>query len=192
MLVVSIFAVTVTGCGEKSEVATEQEVSNQEDSLKQAEEVAQDTAEGKNSMYVFEDSDDGNLAAITFLGYGDQEKEKNFATFCEQYQLDAEKFVEVVDVEDCEWYAIIPKYTKEELTISHVDMNEGGELEKTEELLITKEPVLICCNISDIVPSVDVTITYNDQEVSINPFISLENGELSEYEGLFEISLQQN
>ena len=115
MLVVSIFAVTVTGCGEKSEVATEQEVSNQEDSLKQAEEVAQDTAEGKNSMYVFEDSDDGNLAAITFLGYGDQEKEKNFATFCEQYQLDAEKFVEVVDVEDCEWYAIIPKYTKEEL-----------------------------------------------------------------------------
>lgn len=135
--------------------------------------------------YIFADNDDKNLAAMFYIGYGNEEKKDKQPKLLQKYDLEEDIFEIVADQDNCEWYAIFPKYIGTKITIEHVELDDNGDLVPAQKLTETEKPVLLCCNQSDIVPSVKVTISYDGDRIEFNPFISLENGELSKVERVY-------
>lgn len=138
-----------------------------------------------NSFYTIDADDEDTLAAMFYLGYGDTEKENNLEVLLQTYGLLEDEFETVIAVEDCEWYMILPKYTDTQIVVEKVELDAEGELVSIGELCKTTRPILLCCNYSDIVPSTKVTITYKEESIEFNPFISLENGEIAKVDRVF-------
>ncbi len=137
--------------------------------------------------YKFDDSNDQNLAAMFFLGGGNQEMNTNLSSFLQKYELEQDIFEVVAEQDNCEWYAIIPKYIGTKITVEHVEMTDDGELVPTNKITTTEKPILLCCNISDIISSSKVTIQYGEEQIEFNPHLSLEDGEVAEVERIFII-----
>lgn len=175
-----------------SDNSTSQELSNQEIEPSQEpiiteQEIVTPTPEEKavNSFYRVDGDDEDTLAAMFYLGYGDAEKETNLDALLQKYGLFEDEFETVIDVKDCEWYAILPKYEATQLMVEQVELDETGELVSKGELCTTTKPILLCCNYSDIVSSVKVTITYQEESIEFSPFLSLENGEIAKVDRVF-------
>lgn len=152
----------------------------------QAEDSAEEEAEETLSpYYTFEDKEENNLAAMFFIGGGNQEMNDKMPAFLEKYGLTQDIFEIVAEKDNCEWYAIIPKYIGTKIKVERVELNDNGDLEVTEKITETEKPVLLCCNESDIIASAKVTITYGDEELEFNPFLSLENGKLAKVERVY-------
>lgn len=172
---------------EATEAANEPNVEVPEESVPAPEESAT-VAEEVDTVadyYQFEDSDEDTLAALIYLGYGEQEKKERLQSLIEQFGLTEDLFEEVIIHQDCEWYAVFPKYIGSTVKVDSVVVKEEGELVKDEEKLETEKPVLICCNVSDIFPSSQVTVSYKDQEIQWNPFLSLEDGNIAKVDRVY-------
>lgn len=173
-----------SNAGTKNDANTNAETNVTEDS--QAEDETEDEAEETISpYYTFEDKNDNNLAAMFFIGSGNQEMNDKMPAFLEKYGLTQDVFEMVAEKDNCEWYAIIPKYIGTKIKVERVELNDDGNMEVTEKITETEKPVLLCCNESDIIASAKVTITYGDEELEFNPFLSLENGKLAKVERVY-------
>lgn len=135
--------------------------------------------------YTFADENDKNLAAMFNIGIGNQEKKEKLPDFLSRYNLKEDIFEIVADQDNCEWYAVFPKYIGTKITVEHVELDDEGNLLPTETLTETEKPVLLCCNQSDIIPSVQVTVSNADERIVFNPFISLESGKLSKVDRVY-------
>lgn len=135
--------------------------------------------------YVFKEQDDTNLAAMFFIGSGNQEQKEKLPVFLEKYKLTQAMFQIVAEKDNCEWYAIIPKYIGTKIKVERVEPVEAGELIPVEKITETETPVLLCCNESDIVPSVKVTITFGKEQIEFNPFLSLKDGTMQKVDRIF-------
>lgn len=180
MFGLSLCAVLI-GCQKKKEdeAPVRQEVHQEQVKEEQSEQEMKEE-NPVNPYFVFQDDQEDTLAAMKFCGYGNEEKEEGFQKFLDEYQLDEELFDVVIDVDDAEWFVIIPKYEGTEIKVEQVQLQDDGELQAVDCLTTTKQPVLLGCNYSDIVPSTKVTITYQNEMIEFNPFISLENGQITE------------
>ena len=166
--------------GTKNDTNTNAETKVTEDS--QAEDETEETL---SPYYAFEDKDENNLAAMFFIGSGNQEMNDKMPAFLEKDGLTQDVFEMVAEKDNCEWYAIIPKYIGTKIKVERVELNDEGNMEVTEKITETEKPVLLCCNESDIIASAKVTITYGDEELEFNPFLSLENGKLAKVERVY-------
>jgi len=194
-IMIGLLALTVIGgCSkEKKEeppVVTEGE---QKEDLKKSSVQEKSTTEEKgieelrNNVYVFGNQEDDSLAAMCFCGVNNKEKDEKFEKFLTKYQLKKDNFDVVIDVDDAEWFVIVPKYEGTSIQVDQVQLNEDGELKVVNTLTTTKQPILLGCNYSDIVPSVKVKITYKEESIEFSPFISLENGKPMEEERILAI-----
>lgn len=131
-----------------------------------------------------------DLAALFFLGCNQEQIEKAANGLLDKYKLSKEEAEKIqydkVNVDNGnEWYLILPKYEGSTIQVHSVKLNEQGNLEVDQELLTTDKPVVVQCNISDIVPSSQITVTSEDRSVVFNPAISLKDGNIVEVEGVF-------
>ena len=138
-----------------------------------------------NDYYTTIDSNrDDIYASLYFAGYGDDEKASNMVAFCEKYNMKDVDFDRVEDAYNEEWYVVIPKYQDTIIEVYHVELDDNGNLRETELLTASQKPVSICCNTSDIVPSVRVKIRYKDKVIQFEPGISLEDGSVLKFDGI--------
>lgn len=142
-----------------------------------------------NEYYTVEDNID-DIAASFYLGYGEDGLKEGKIRLGEKYfsKMQDKWPKEVVEVSDDmgdEYYLILPKYENTIITIHSVKMNDKSELVPDKELISTKYPVLLRCNISDIMPSTQVTITHGEETVIFSPSISLKDGQQNTAEGIF-------
>lgn len=151
-----------------------------------ADNIQQSTdADVLNDYYISMDSNrDDVYANLYFAGYNEEEKTNNMNAFEEKYNMEDVSFEKVEDVYDGEWYAVIPKYKDTRIEIYHVEPDDKGNLRETKLIAATQSPALICCNPSDIMPSVRVKITYRDKTVEFEPGISLEDGSVLNFNGI--------
>lgn len=138
-----------------------------------------------NDYYTTIDSNKDDIyASLYFAGYGDDEKASNMVAFCEKYNMKDVDFDRVEDAYNEEWYVVIPKYQDTIIEVYHVELDDNGNLKETELLTASQKPVSICCNTSDIVPSVRVKIRYKDKVIQFEPGISLEDGSVLKFDGI--------
>lgn len=138
-----------------------------------------------NDYYTTIDSNKDDIyASLYFAGYGDDEKASNMVAFREKYNMKDVDFDRVVDAYNEEWYVVIPKYQDTIIEVYHVELDDNGNLKETELLTASQKPVSICCNTSDIVPSVRVKIRYKDKVIQFEPGISLEDGSVLKFDGI--------
>ena len=138
-----------------------------------------------NDYYTTIDSNNDDIyASLYFAGYGDDEKASNMAAFREKYNIKDVDFDRVEDAYNEEWYVVIPKYQDTIIEVYHVELDDNGNLKETELLTASQKPVSICCNTSDIVPSVRVKIRYKDKVIQFEPGISLEDGSVLKFDGI--------
>lgn len=152
-------------------------------------------AEGQQKVklhdyYKVTDDSEEDLAALFFLGCGQEEIEKTVKVLLDKYNMTQEEAAkveyEMVNVDNgSEWYLVVPKYEGTTIQVHSVKLNDQGSLEVDKELLTTDKPVVLQCNVSDIVPSSQITVTLNDKTVVFNPAISLKDGEVVRTEGVF-------
>lgn len=143
-----------------------------------------------NEYYKVDDSDDDELAAVFFLGHDLESIKQNGKEILDEFDmtLDYASTIEfeTVNVDNGdEWYAIIPKYKGSEIKICSTKLNQDGELVVDKELLTTDKPVKLQCNLSDIIPSSQVTVTYKDKSVTFNPSLSLKDGKMLDIENVY-------
>ncbi|MBR3770677.1 MAG: hypothetical protein IKL07_00255 [Clostridium sp.] len=174
----------------KDETAATQDVEHTESTIEPSTEATSTavTKEEKNKvtdLYKFDDSKEDNLAALIYLGYGDTEKEENLNSLMQEYNLSQDIFEEIVINKNCEWYAVFPKYVGSTVKVDSMVMTDEGDLVIDTEYAETEKPVLLCCNVSDIIPSSQITVSYQNQEIKWNPFLSLEDGSVAKSERVY-------
>lgn len=81
-----------------------------------------------------------------------------------------------------EFYIVIPKYKADEISLKELELFENGNLYPVPNDFIDGKsytgPVLICQNISDIAPNVEICIESESGETKFSPFVSLKDGSL--------------
>lgn len=161
--IVSLVFVCLTGCNQKS----------------------------RNSFYTFKDSE-SDIAAVLFLGV-EEEYEKSKEVLKDTYfkNLDDTFFDSIDSVETTGWqeiYLIVPKYNDDSITVT--ELIENGDqpfIKKT--LITTNKPVLLKCNVSDIMPSSQVTISSNGQKEEFSPHVSLKDSSIVTAKSIFTENL---
>lgn len=153
------------------------------------EEKSQKTVKQHDYYKVTDDSEE-DLAALFFLGCNQEQIEETANGLLDKYNMSKEEAEEIdyemVNVDNGnERYLILPKYEGATIQVHSVKLNDQGNLVVDKELLTTDKPVVVQCNISDIVPSSQITVTSEDKSVVFNPAISLKDGKIVEFEGVF-------
>lgn len=132
-----------------------------------------------------------DVAAIKYIGYSIDEDDlkdtlADVATDFVKYYDDIKYCRFIGD----ETYLLIPKYENSVVTIYSVD-SDGNRINENADFSETAKAVVFTCNISDIIPNVEVTIEYTDENgengsISFNPSISLMDGSICDFEKVFE------
>lgn len=153
-----------------------------------------DDDEGCNAIYPFYTMTDGeaDIAALLFLGGRDEvtagqtaAQERYFSALPNQWPDQAET------VETTEWqetYLLLPKYPGTVIDVYELDQEERI----VSRLISTEHAVLLRCNHSDIMPSTEVRIQYQDRTVIFRPHMSLRDGSCVAGEGIYTQALHQS
>lgn len=130
-----------------------------------------------------------DVVAIKYIGYSIEEDSlqdtlSDVATDFVKYYDD----IKYCRVEGDETYLLIPKYENSVVTIHSVD-SDGNRINK--DFSEVAKAVVITCNLSDIIPNIEVTVEYTNENgekgsISFNPSISLMDGSISDFEKGFE------
>ena len=142
-----------------------------------------------HTYYTIADGE-SDMAALLFLG-GKDEAEAGTAAVKEAYfSTLPQQWPEKVDtVETDEWqetYLLLPKYPGTIISVYELDEEE----QPAAEMISTENPVLLQCNRSDVMPSTQVTITYQDRAITFRPHISLQDGSCVAAEGIYTEIIQ--
>lgn len=142
------------------------------------------------ASYPFDGADaENDLCAVVFLGYDEASASDAVTRLCNecpalQELLLAGKITEF-DANGAEQYWILPKYTGTVITVNRVTLSDEGTLQPEGEALTTESPLRIYANVSDIVPSTQITVQLGAQSICFSPFISLKDEIIAEIEGAF-------
>ena len=135
---------------------------------------------------------DDDYAAVAHLGYDLSESAVADAVAEHLSGFNKEEYSEKIERLRCEgdeYYLIIPKYTDSVITVYH--SNEDSQYDESSPIGVFHKPVVISCNVSDIIPNTVVKIEYTDESgikncVTVSPFLSLMDGSLCDTEHIFE------
>ena len=125
-----------------------------------------------------------SIAAICLLGYYEGPTEDMMKSYSEAYPVFAEIPRERwVTAEGYEYYCIVPCDEKASVTVNQWVVDESNDYmgEAAQELYRSEsgEPIIVCGNISDIIPNLRVTITAPDgANLEFNPMCSMKDGKV--------------
>ena len=140
-----------------------------------------------DTIYPFYTMTDGeaDMAALLFLGGRDEvtagqaaAQERYFSALPNQWPVKTET------VETAEWqetYLLLPKYPGTVIDVYELDQEERI----VSRLISTEHAVLLRCNHSDIMPSTEVRIQYQDRTVIFRPHMSLRDGSCVAEDGIY-------
>lgn len=189
LLIICTCVMALTGCTNKKTVTNENASASKPSTTQDTDTETSQTTNTLNTYYTITDDNEENLCAVYYLGYSEEEAKDNanklFNTRNMNLSFDSKDDLERANTDGNEWYLILPKYTNTQVEVSKVELNNNGELEPIEDILTTTKPVLLRCNPSDIVPSSQVTITYNNDSITFNPYISLKDGDVTPIERVY-------
>lgn len=134
--------------------------------------------------------DEGDMCGVAYIGYAESGMT---ADDCRQLFLDstyAEDFEDLTDIPDsnivtecggCELYLIIPQDVGATVSVNEWLLTEEndfmGEAGRVYYRSESGAPVLVCCNVSDIMPNIVVSIVDSDgRTLDWSPSISLKDG----------------
>lgn len=136
-------------------------------------------------------NNDTDVAAIKYIGYSIEEN--GLKDTLADVATDFVKYYD--DIKYCrldgdETYLLIPKYENSVVTIYSVD-SDGNRINEDADFSETAKAVVFTCNVSDIIPNIEVTVEYTDENgekesISFNPSISLMDGSVCDFEKVFE------
>ncbi|MEG1782262.1 MAG: hypothetical protein RR253_03325 [Oscillospiraceae bacterium] len=150
-----------------------------------------------NEFYTIENDSPTDIAAIVFLGRAGDGLERAKKTLGETIFKDIEgnwpkDVAEIATENGDELYLLLPKYEGTKIVINAVVMDDKGELAIKEELINTDKPILLTCNVSDIIPSAQMTVTYGEKTAVIMPGLSLKDGSVLSAEFIYSMNGQEN
>lgn len=130
---------------------------------------------------------DGYDCAIAYVGYTET-ADVNSVRECAAKSLVAARYPFISDISNGriilagggEIFCVIPAKTASKVTVNYLDRDENGAGIIGDELYSGgSEPILISCNVSDIMPNASVKITNGDKTFKFSPFLSLRDGRIS-------------
>ncbi|WP_455718511.1 hypothetical protein [Anaerosporobacter sp.] len=199
LLVICTFVIAISACTNKQSNTNEDaSVTNSSKKQDTNSDSSSNTASSLNTStlntyYTIVDDNEDTLCAVYFLGYFEEEVKENatqlFNTNNINLSFDSIDDLERADADGNEWYLILPKYLNTQVVVSKAELNNNGELKPTEDILTTTKPLLLKCNPSDIVPSSQVTVTYNNDSITFNPSISLKDGDITPFDRVYTKSM---
>ena len=86
--------------------------------------------------------------------------------------------LEYYELEGQDIYLVIPKYKDSTINVYEARLDDNGNLVKNSLLFTTYNPFVIKCNVSDIIPSIILEVSYNDKVIEYSPSLSLKDGSL--------------
>lgn len=129
---------------------------------------------------------DGYEFAVAYVGYVEKADVNSVREFAAKSPV-AAKYPFIADIANDriilagggEIYCVIPAKTDAKITVNSLDHDENGAEILGDELFSGDgAPILISCNVSDIMPNAAVSITNGDKTLKFTPFISLRDGRL--------------
>lgn len=139
---------------------------------------------------------ENDFCAVSCLGYLDGSYYEIMSHIEDLGMLEEFPFLEIpkenyLPLEGGELYAVIPADADATVTVYTGVMDETDFTVKAERKLaefIGGAPVLLKCNVSEIMPNVVLEITENGRKYTYSPSLSGENGKLVETEGVYDFS----
>lgn len=93
----------------------------------------------------------------------------------------------------CDLYCIFPQEAQATLFVYETSLTDDAEkpLQRGKQLYYSEDgqPILLLCNISDIVPNTEVVYPSTGEELVFSPFLSGENGHVVEAEGVCDFTI---
>ena len=86
--------------------------------------------------------------------------------------------LEYYELEGQDIYLVIPKYKDSTINVYEARLDDNGNLVKNSLLFTTYNLFVIKCNVSDIIPSIILEVSYNDKVIEYSPSLSLKDGSL--------------
>lgn len=191
ILGICAIAFAITSCNNKQTVITTNNATSSSQSSTTNKPIVSDsettqTTNTINTYYTIADKNDTTLCAIYYLGYSQTQAKENAKELISsnnmKLSLDSLEDIEQVKLDGNEWYLILPKYVDTQISVSTVELNNMGDLVPTEDILSTTKPILLQCNPSDIVPSSQVSVTYDKDSITFYPSLSLKDGDITPVE----------
>lgn len=138
----------------------------------------------------------GDFCAVSHLGYLDGSYYEILSHVEDLDVLEAFPFLEIakenyVSLEGGELYAIVPADADAAVTVYSAVLDETDYTVKADQKLAEFTggiPILLKCNVSEIMPNVVLEITANGQKHIYSPMLSGENGQLVQTEGVYDFS----
>ena len=206
MMLVGLVLVFLTGCGDRmpqggtdtdpsSRITTSQD---DKDTLSSQITISQDTDKHTDPhLDNFRDvlgTDD--FCAAAYLGYLDGSYDEILAHIERLGVLEAFPFLEIpeenyIGVDGGELYAIVPADPDATVTVCAAVLDEANYTVTAGQELARFTggvPVLLKCNVSEIVPNVVLQITVDGKTTTCSPGLSGENGQLVQTEGVYDFS----
>lgn len=116
---------------------------------------------------------EADMAALLYLG-GKEDLDKSREYLRTRLDGGWPQEMESVDSgEGQEIYLLLPRESDTTVGIVALDSDERP----VRELLTANRPVLLCCNRSDVIRSVQVTVRRGEKEVTFAPYLSLRGGD---------------
>ena len=134
------------------------------------------------AYFEYKGLEENQLGAIAFLGYGKDELNKNLKQYSDFYKEDLPlewlKTRTIINAGGDEAYLIIPRKSAQ-LSINKVNIDTAFNTTIGDWLLTTQEPVIVFCNISDLVSNIEVTICLEKISQTFSPRVSLKDGKIN-------------
>ena len=204
IMMLMLAALLLTGCGDNGQSPSEPQSDPTKPSVQDMV-PEQNTASGEETTPVRDAYselqkkvvDSGRMLGVAYLGYYDTDVAGAIDSMkSEAFWNDFAFLEELVDtpqrcamMEGCEWYAVIP--AGDHVSLEALEYTFNWEAEFVPGVnpapgwgLAYGGPLLLRCNISDIMPNILVRASDGSTTVEYDPCLSLENGRLSNYDGL--------
>ncbi len=137
------------------------------------------------------DWQDDNICAVAYLGY-------DYGDFVRQdpymYMPQGTDYV-TLDNSGLEMFLVIPRNADVTGEVLWLELAaESAEMEVVEQMLAVTDgqPFFLRCNVSDIIPDIEITLTSGDKTTTFSPYISLKDGSVVLGDYVQEITIPHN
>ena len=192
IVVLLIVGMLLVGCADNGQSPSVPQSDQTQSAVEDADSVRDAYSELQKKV-----SDSGKMLGVAYLGYYDTDTVGAIEMMkIEEFWDDYAFLEELVDtpqrcalMEGCEWYAVIP--AGDHISLEALEYTFNWEAEFIPGVnpapgwgLASGSPLLLRCNISDIIPNILVRASDGSTTIEYDPCLSLENGRLSNYDGL--------
>lgn len=130
---------------------------------------------------------DGYDCAVAYIGYANSDDVNSVLEYAKKSPA-AGKNPFIADITEDriiragggEIYCVIPANTDAKVTVNSLSYDKDGKAIIADKLYSAGgAPILLCCNVSDIMPNAAVSITNGDKTLRFDPFLSPRDGRLT-------------